>query len=148
VGTRMGQSQDAPTLDTVYKLAEYDGRGRMKLAKNKSTFPGRKQVVRRTDSDGTLAGDTVIRDGEALESENLDGTLLLREVMRDGERTEAGRESLATIRERAQTLLGRLPARLHRTGGETGVEPYPVAVSAALQAEADRVRAEIEARAT
>ncbi|MEO0740377.1 MAG: nicotinate phosphoribosyltransferase [Bacteroidota bacterium] len=147
VGTRMGQSQDAPTLDTVYKLAEYDGRGRMKLATNKGTFPGRKQVVRRTDGDGTLAGDTVIRDGEALESGNLDGTLLLREVMRDGERTEAGRESLATIRERAQTLLGRLPARLHRIGDEASVEPYPVAVSAALQAEADRVRAEIEARA-
>ncbi|HEX2163903.1 MAG TPA: nicotinate phosphoribosyltransferase, partial [Thermoanaerobaculia bacterium] len=46
VGTRMGVSQDAPTLDAVYKLTSYAGRGRMKVSPGKETLPGRKQVFR------------------------------------------------------------------------------------------------------
>ena len=46
VGTRVGVSADAPYLDSVYKLVEYDGRPVLKLSAEKSTEPGRKQVFR------------------------------------------------------------------------------------------------------
>jgi nicotinate phosphoribosyltransferase len=46
VGTRVGVSADAPYVDSVYKLVEYDGRPVLKLSTAKSTYPGRKQVFR------------------------------------------------------------------------------------------------------
>src|SRR5690606_6081004 len=46
VGTGMGVSADAPSLDLVYKLAEYAGVGRVKLSPGKPILPGRKQVFR------------------------------------------------------------------------------------------------------
>jgi nicotinate phosphoribosyltransferase len=46
VGTRMGVSADAPSLDSAYKLVEYDGRPVMKLSSGKATAPGAKQVFR------------------------------------------------------------------------------------------------------
>ena len=48
VGTRMGVSADAPSLDSAYKLVEYAGRPVRKLSPGKATLPGRKQVWRRT----------------------------------------------------------------------------------------------------
>lgn len=47
VGTRVGVSADAPSLDSAYKLVAYDGRPVMKLSAAKLTAPGRKQVFRR-----------------------------------------------------------------------------------------------------
>ena len=79
VGAALAVSEDAPCLDVVYKLVAYDGRGRMKLAAEKSTLPEAKQVVR------------FIRDGAAthdvlgLAGESADGQPLLEPVMRDGE---------------------------------------------------------------
>lgn len=46
VGTRMGVSWDAPSLDSAYKLVAYDGRPVMKLSAGKATAPGSKQVYR------------------------------------------------------------------------------------------------------
>ena len=44
IGTQMGVSADAPYVDSVYKLIEYDGRPVLKLSAGKATAPGRKQV--------------------------------------------------------------------------------------------------------
>lgn len=46
VGTRMGVSADAPSLDSAYKLVEYGGAPVMKLSAGKLTAPGAKQVYR------------------------------------------------------------------------------------------------------
>jgi nicotinate phosphoribosyltransferase len=46
VGTRMGVSDDAPFLDTAYKLVEFDFRPVMKLSTGKVSLPGAKQVWR------------------------------------------------------------------------------------------------------
>jgi nicotinate phosphoribosyltransferase len=51
VGTRVGVSADAPYLDSVYKLVEFDGRPVLKLSEDKATEPGRKQVFRGPDGD-------------------------------------------------------------------------------------------------
>ena len=58
VGTALAVSTDAPYLDTTYKLAEYAGRGRMKLAASKRTWPGRKQIFRET-TDGVAVRDVL-----------------------------------------------------------------------------------------
>jgi nicotinate phosphoribosyltransferase len=76
VGTMMGVSYDAPSLESVYKLVRYAGEPAMKLSARKGTLPGEKQVFRSGD------GDTI-----ALREETLDGEPLLVPVMRAGART-------------------------------------------------------------
>jgi len=78
VGTRVGVSADAPTLDSAYKLVEYDGRPMIKLSENKATEPGRKQVFR--GPTGDLVG---LRD-EPLPAAH---ESLLVPVMSGGQRT-------------------------------------------------------------
>lgn len=46
VGTAMGVSADAPSLDTAFKLVAYEGQPVMKLSSGKVTAPGAKQVYR------------------------------------------------------------------------------------------------------
>ena len=46
VGTRMGVSADAPSLDSAYKLVAFGDRSVMKLSVGKVTDPGVKQVFR------------------------------------------------------------------------------------------------------
>jgi nicotinate phosphoribosyltransferase len=133
VGTSMGASSDAPTLDLAYKLTEYAGRGRLKLSRGKRILPGRKQVFRQ-ERGGSAVGDVLARAGETI-----DGRPLLAQVMTGGERTPAGRVSLAAARERAREETARLPARLR---GPAAAQPgYPVAISdglLALEAEVAR----------
>ncbi|MCX5696665.1 MAG: nicotinate phosphoribosyltransferase [Candidatus Omnitrophica bacterium] len=84
VGTNMGVSTDAPSLDVIYKLSEVtDGAGRflptMKLSKAKATYPGRKQVIRQQDKNGKF-----IKDVLALEKEKIPGRPLLIKVVDKG----------------------------------------------------------------
>ena len=46
IGTQLGVSADAPYMDAVYKLVEFDGRPVLKLSPAKATAPGKKQVWR------------------------------------------------------------------------------------------------------
>ena len=55
VGTAFGVSEDAPTLESVYKLVEIDGRPVAKASTGKATLPGAKQVWRRP----SFGGDTL-----------------------------------------------------------------------------------------
>jgi nicotinate phosphoribosyltransferase len=64
VGTRLGVSEDAPSLDTVYKLVEVDGRPVAKFSPGKETLPGAKQVWRRDGFAGDILG---LRDQNAPE---------------------------------------------------------------------------------
>jgi len=135
----MNTSADAPYLERVYKLQEYDGRPRRKRSQGKATWPGRKQVVRRFDGHGFMAGD-VLTTADAVPP----GEGLLREVMRNGRRLEAP-EPLETLRRRAQDGLARLPESLRSL---SAAPPYPVTVADTLRAlaeEADRRAASSEA---
>lgn len=127
VGARVTTSADAPTLDSVYKLTAYDGRGRVKLSPNKQTMPGRKQVFRQS-VDGFADGDVIGREGESL-----DGEPLLRPVMRGGRPLADEQRSLSAIRAYAAEQLQTLPPELR---GVDAATPYPVAISAALRADA------------
>jgi nicotinate phosphoribosyltransferase len=136
VGTHMGVSEDAPYLDMAYKLVEYAGIGRTKLSPKKPILPGRKQVFR-TLAQGEAAGDVIARHDEAL-----DGRPLLVQVMKGGLRTDAGRETLSVARDRARRGLAELPAHLRAL--EAADPAYPVRISAALEAEHQRVLSKLE----
>jgi nicotinate phosphoribosyltransferase len=133
VGTSMTTSADAPTLDSVYKLEEYAGAPRRKRSVGKATWPGRKQVWRRTDADGHMAGDVL-----STETDRQNGEPLLIQAMKGGKRV-APTESLADIRARAARELARLPKPLRRLDGGT---TYPVDVAEPLK----RLAADVDRR--
>ena len=129
VGTDLSTSRDAPALGGVYKLVEieYDGRvaPKMKLSRDKATYPHRKQVWRATGGDGSFIGDVIARADET----DLQGAPLLRLVMRDGQITSP----LADLRETqeyARRKLASLPASHKRL---IEAQPYPVRYSDALE---------------
>lgn len=132
VGTKLGVAQDAPALDMAYKLVEYDGVGRTKLASNKVIYPGRKQVFRRTEH-GVFAGDTIGRPDEPF-----DGEPLLVPVMKNGRRIPAHDAGLHAARQRARRQVDALAPRL-RSLDDTDWR-YPVDVSAGVTVELDRLR--------
>jgi nicotinate phosphoribosyltransferase len=107
VGTALTTSADAPYLDAVYKLQEYAGRPRRKRSTGKATWPGRKQVYRRTGEDGRFAGDVVTLEGDAQAAEPL-----LVPVMRGGRRLP--QPDLAAARRHCLEQLARLPAPGYR----------------------------------
>jgi nicotinate phosphoribosyltransferase len=125
VGTGMGVSADAPSLDVAYKLTSYGGRGRLKLSPGKPILPGRKQVFRMED------GGRAVRDVIARAEEPLSGRPLLIPVMRGGERLPAGRSDLDQARARARSEIDRLPE--HVRALEPADPPYPVHLSPALK---------------
>ncbi|MGP8196309.1 MAG: nicotinate phosphoribosyltransferase [Syntrophobacteraceae bacterium] len=95
VGTRMGVSADAPCLDIVYKLVEYEGRPILKLSSGKKTWIGKKQVYRFFGADGKMDFDRVC----LLDSGHQEGEPLIELIVEKGQRVRAP-ESLLEIRAR------------------------------------------------
>lgn len=133
VGTRLATSEDAPTLDTAYKLVEYDGAPRLKLSPGKETLVGPKQVWRRRGPDGRFAGDRIATRDEPSPGEGWEG--LLVRVMARGE--GLARPSLEAIRASHRKEMAALPPALLALEGQA---PYPVELSPALR---ERQRAAI-----
>jgi nicotinate phosphoribosyltransferase len=131
VGTRLDVSADAPYLECVYKLQEYDGEPRRKRSTGKATWPGRKQVYRELDADGRIA-----RDAIGLVGEFLPGRPLLEPVMRDGRRL--ARPSLDEIRQHAGRELASLPERCRRIADPVPIVPAISPGLTALAAAVDR----------
>jgi len=132
IGTSLTTSADVPNIDCVYKMQEYAGLPRRKRSAKKATWPGRKQVWRRYDADGRMAGDLL-----TLASREEAGEALLERVMQDGRRVRPP-PSLEEIRRRAARELERLPQPLRRLEPDT---TYPVEVADELKdlaAEVDR----------
>ena len=125
VGTAMGVSADAPSLDIAYKLTEYRGHGRVKLSPGKEILPGRKQVFRMESTDGMAVRDIIARWDE-----EQPGRPLLEKVMEGGRRLAAGRMDLSAARELARREIARLPDGVRALDRAT--EPYPVEASPAL----------------
>jgi len=125
VGSHLGVSADAPVLDIVYKLVEYDHRPVVKLSQDKQTLAGRKQVYRRYGDSGEMVEDVI-----ALRDEKLEGmSPLLVSVMERGARVTP-RPNLDQIREHAAQNLAHLPAALRSL---REINPYPVHQSEAVR---------------
>jgi nicotinate phosphoribosyltransferase len=130
VGTKMGVSADAPSLDSAYKLVAYDGRPVLKLSPGKRTLPGAKQVFRNLG----LGGDVLGRREEQLPGRDP----LLRPVMIAGRRTTAP-DTLPVMAARLAADIDALPESARRIQHP---EPVPVLVSGNLE----RLRQECAAR--
>ena len=90
-GTSIVAPPDAATLDTAYKMVEYEGRPVAKRSPGKPSIGHRKQVWRRADHDLIARFDDRPPDAEPV----------LQEVMSSGQRTESGHDSLSRMRNRA-----------------------------------------------
>jgi len=128
VGTRMGASVDAPSLDVIYKIAEVtDDQGVfvpvMKFSQKKVTLPGRKQVFRVKDAKGFYVKDVI-----GLEDEGV-GEPMLHMVMSAGEIIYAPRP-LGDVRAATLKNISRLKASCKRL---RRVAAYPVVVSPGLR---------------
>jgi len=89
VGTDLATSYDAPALSGVYKLAGLEENGhvsmRIKLSRNKATYPGPKQVWRLTNTEGQYARDVIaLADEASPDSEGGSWQQLLEPVMTNG----------------------------------------------------------------
>jgi nicotinate phosphoribosyltransferase len=136
VGTRLATSFDEPAVGGVYKLVELQSeravRGRVKASPGKATFPGRKQVWRRSDASGGYVGDVISAADEPAPAE---GEPLLTRVMRGGAPGQTA-PPLTEVRERCRALAGKLPATVMQ------LEPgpaYPVRFSDRLKRERERL---------
>ena len=125
VGTRFGTSADAPYIDSIYKLVEFDGRPVTKLSPSKVTNPWAKQVYRSYDQE-TMCGDTITRATSPAPASQPEP--LLHPAMRSGKRIHPP-EPMTTIRERVASNLRRLPNQHRRLANP---DYYPVEYSPEL----------------
>ncbi len=142
VGTRMGVSADAPSLDSAYKLVSYDGRPVMKLSPGKETKPGPTQVHRHLD-------EAIDRLATRTEPVPHDALGLLEPVMVDGRRvggvSRPAAEQLVAARRRLHVGLADLPPRLRELGPAA---PYPVEMTPTLADLTATVRSRVPALST
>ena len=125
VGTKVGVSVDAPYLDMVYKMVQYENRYVNKLSPGKQTLAGPKQVYRHFTDQGYYDFDTI-----ALRAEKIAGaSALLSQVMERGRRLEPDPD-LDGIRHFFQDGFNRLPAKFRTLDDFVR---YPVKVSRNLQ---------------
>lgn len=136
VGTSMGASSDAPTLDLAYKLTDYAGQPRLKNSPGKQLYPGRKQVWRQTDDQGHYQQDRI-----TARDEPGDGEPLLQPVIRGGAPCREAPD-LAVTRENVAKHLHKLPGAL------LSLDPakwsYPVEFSQRLKILRETVLEELE----
>lgn len=136
VGTSLATPGDAPHLNLIYKLVEVERAGEVyeaaKLSAAKVTYPGRKQVLRYSNSKGQYVGDKITLDGEPSNGSEP----MLVEVMRGGRRTAAA-ESISVLRGRCINSLAWLPQRFLQINRSA---VYPVRYSQRLKTMLERVR--------
>jgi len=126
VGSQLGVSADAPTVETAYKLVSYEGRPVRKRSPGKASIPGAKQVWRSPRGDRITARDEVVADAEPL----------LVPMVRDGRRV-VERPTIEANRQVFRRDLEALPAVARRLRSP---EPLAATFSPALlqlAAEAD-----------
>jgi nicotinate phosphoribosyltransferase len=127
VGTRMGTSEDAPSLGVVYKLVEDEHGPKLKLSEGKATLPGRKEIHRTSDHDVL-----------SLYGEPCDGRTLLEPVVLSGRRLSQP-APLSDLQARCASAIDSLPARLRSL--EPAAPPYDVRLSTQLQTLVDDMTA-------
>jgi nicotinate phosphoribosyltransferase len=117
VGTKFITSSDAPYLDMVYKLVEYEGKPMFKKSPGKKTFPYKRQIVRHR-SGNTMHGDEVVR---MMSPDETPGLVI--DVMKDGT-CKKTLPTLDQIRSYVASEIGALPCELR----SLRKEPYPVTI--------------------
>ncbi|MGW0231509.1 nicotinate phosphoribosyltransferase [Actinopolymorpha singaporensis] len=109
VGTRMGVSADAPSLDSAYKLVAFGDRPVCKLSPGKATLPGAKQVWRHFPIEQDILALREEAGPDGFEP-------VLVEVMRNGRRL-GSEGTIAAARERCVRDVSALPPDVRRIRG-------------------------------
>jgi nicotinate phosphoribosyltransferase len=149
VGTQLAACADAPVVGGIYKLVEVlkgmKSIPKFKDSTGKSTYPGRKQVVRRI-SGGRMSGDLIVpadRSARAIRSDRSNAlnsaseeSELLQPVVKGGEILP--QPTLADSRLYTKQQIAQLPVRLQQM--DTEVTPYSVVIDPELEALFDRGR--------
>lgn len=115
VGTSLGAASDAPCLELAYKLTEYAGEPRLKHSPGKHSLPGRKQIYRQANDDGTYQRDTL-----TLREETAPGEPLLEPIVVGGQFQDERMVSIDEARRASLDAVSRLPAGLHRLDESPG----------------------------
>lgn len=140
VGTELSTSRDAPALGGVYKLVEVEFADRvepkMKLSREKATYPHRKQVWRESDREGNFSRDVIAMADETGQP----GQPLLKCVMRNGALTEP-LPGLNEIQQHSKQQLARLPQAFKRI---SDAEHFPVRFSDELFRRRTRLMSQLE----
>lgn len=126
VGTSIGTAEDSPSIDLAYKLTAYAGKPRMKISTGKKSYPERKQVFRRSDSEGNYLGDTV-----TLRDEKAEGEALLTPIMLNGKIVSGAIKPLDEAVQEAQQAVKKLPKALRSL--DTPEQEYSVKISDKLK---------------
>jgi len=138
VGTELVTSKDDPTLSGVYKLVEQEREGKigykLKLSSKKATYPGKKQVYRRTDESGNYLEDIICRH-----TERRDDMPLIKPVIENGALC-CDVPSIEEIQARALENLSHLKDKYKRL---EDADEYPVRKSGELEALRESVQKEI-----
>ncbi|WP_436924998.1 nicotinate phosphoribosyltransferase [Halosimplex amylolyticum] len=141
-GTSLATSDDAPTLNPVYKLVAVEEEGElrpsMKLSAGKVSYPGAKSVRRVVDDSGFR------RDVLARADEDTVGRELLVDVVRDGDVVYES-PPLDEIRDRTLETLEHLPPDVRSIEDPAA---YPVEISEGLAETTERVRSELRSETT
>ena len=142
VGTELSTSRDAPALGGVYKLVEVEFPDRvepkMKLSREKATYPHRKQVWRETDAAGNFSRDVIAMAEETGQS----GQSLLHCVMKDGELVEP-QPTMEQIQQYSKQQLARLPQRYKQI---RDAETFPVRFSDELYRRRTKLMSQLEGK--
>ena len=137
VGTALVTSNDSPTLGVIYKLVEIEIGGEVRSAAKfsaaKVTYPGRKQVYRFSNPDGSFNSDVI----GLVEEEFPGAETLLKPVMAGGKRSVT-RTNVDAARERCLKQRACLPEPVCRLN--EGALPYPVRHSKRLEGLLEEVR--------
>jgi len=129
VGTELITAKPVSAISGVYKLVEDEDGAKIKLSAEKQTYPGKKQVYRILEEDGTYEKDIL-----ALESENVSGIPLLEKVVENGKRI-APRRELKEIRKYCLEQMAKMPEHAKRLVAN----PYEMATSIGLKELSDKL---------
>ena len=139
VGTEMVTSKDSPALSGVYKMVERIREGQTryaaKFSEDKICSPGKKQILRFSDSSGRILKDRLVLTTERSSSS---AAPLLIPVIKQGKRV-AQLPSLREIQRHTQAQLKNLPGEymdLERS------EPFPVEYSESIIQLLEQIRSQ------
>ncbi|GAX60893.1 nicotinic acid phosphoribosyltransferase [Candidatus Scalindua japonica] len=135
VGTEMVTSKDTPALGGVYKLVEQEIKGKvvpkMKLSKEKETYPSKKQIYRFLNKRGLYKKDII-----GLVDEEFDAEELLQPIMKKGKLVY----KIPTVKQIQKTVeknMSRLPKKFKDLNCKTA---YPVTISRRLKKVMEKIK--------
>ena len=130
VGTEMITAKPVAAISGVYKIVEDEMGGKIKLSSSKKSYPGKKQIYRVSDEQGTFLYDIM-----ALEGESVEGKGILEKVVENGMRIRK-RATLGETKQYVSKQVSSLPSELREL---RVTSQYEMKISNGLQTMIDKL---------